>query len=186
MAKYRRYRKYSRRSGTRWAPNIVKISNRNQASPGEFFNAEVLAENPINTNTGVAQTFTVKNCEIAFTIEPDGPSAISELESITVYIMYVPQGMNLTSSYYVDHPEYIMAYKYLGSPGGRIPIVIQQGATSTAETQQFQPIKMKTRLSRKLQTGDRIVLFVQGSNQSESNSYYYNIDGVVRWWSKAN
>ena len=56
---------------------------------------------------------------------------------------------------------------------------------SSGEMQQFQPIRMRTRLSRKLQTGDSVILFVQGSN-SLSSTTSYNIDGIVRWWSKAN
>lgn len=183
MAK-RRYRRFYRRRGNRWAPNIVKISNRNTATSGEFYNLEVLAANPTQENTGVSQTFTVKNFEITFTIEPYAATSYEVLESITAYIMYVPQGMNITSFYYVEHPEYIMAYKYLGSPQGTMAYT--SGSTTTvSEAQQFQPIRIKTRLSRKLQTGDRIILYIQGSNQ-QSNSTQYNIDGIVRWWSKAN
>lgn len=184
MARSTRRKYWKRRFGTRWAPNIVKISNRNDATPGEFYNYEILAENPVQQNTGVSQTFTVKNFEITFTIEPDGSSGGDTLESITAYIMYVPQGMNVTASYYVDHPEYIMAYKYLGSPAGKIPY--GQNPTTYHEAQQYQPIRIRTRLSRKLQTGDKVVLYLQGSNQAAASTYYYNIDGIVRWWSKAN
>lgn len=174
----RRYRRYRRRSG-RWAPNIVKVSSTNTASPGEFSNDEDLAVNPIQVNTGVSQTFTVKNLEISFTIEAsESSAAITNLEAITAYIMYVPQGMVVNSGYYADHPEYIMAYKYIGSPSGD-PVV------SGTRGQQYQPYKIRTRLSRKLQTGDKIILYIQGSNESNGN-LNYNIAGLVRWWSKAN
>lgn len=181
----RRFRRYFKRKVGRWAPNIVKISNTNTATAGEFYNIETLAENPAQTNTGVAQAFTVKNFEITFTIEDQG-TAYADLESITAYIMYVPQGMNVTSSYYAEHPEYIMAYKYLGSPANSIPFGTST-SSSRQEAQQYQPIRIKTRMSRKLQTGDRVILYIQGSNQSYSgNNIQYNIDGIVRWWSKAN
>lgn len=180
MARYRRSRRYRRRSG-RWAPNIVKISALNDAAPGEFFNSEDLALNPPQINTGVSQTFTVKNFEITFTIEPTITQSIQALESITAYIMYVPQGMNVTSGYYAEHPEYIMAYKYLGSPGNYVSPV----SSYVQETQQYQPYRIRTRLSRKLQTGDKIILYIQGSNE-DSSSRQYRIDGLVRWWSKAN
>lgn len=186
MARSTRRKYWKRRSGTRWAPNIVKISNLNHATGGEFFNYENLAVNPLQTNTGVSQTFTVKNFEISFTIEPRG-DANFDIESVTAYIMYVPQGMNITSSYYADHPEYIMAYKYLGSPSGIIPVTSSSGNINGYETQQFQPIKIRTRLSRKLQTGDKIILYIQGSNQNgQGTTVNYTIDGIVRWWSKAN
>lgn len=177
----RRYRRYRRRSG-RWAPNIVKISSLNEASSGEFSNVEDLALNPVQTNTGVAQTFTVKNFEINFTIEGNPSNSGQYLESITAYIMYVPQGMNVTSSYYADHPEYIMAYKYLGSPSIEFPAA---GTVSFAQGQNYQPYRIRTRLSRKLQTGDRVILYIQGSNTSNATTTY-NLDGIVRWWSKAN
>lgn len=181
MARYRRRRSYFRRRSGRWAPNIVKISAQNDALSGEFFNTEDLALNPPQINTGVSQAFTVKNFEITFTIEPTVTQSISALESITAYIMYVPQGMAINSGYYAEHPEYIMAYKYLGSPGNYF-------APSTSyiqETQQYQPYRIRTRLSRKLQTGDRIILYIQGSNE-DTTTRQYRIDGLVRWWSKAN
>ena len=173
----RRYRRYRRRRSGRWAPNIVKISSQVIAASGEFSNAEDLATNPLQTTTGVAQTFTVKNFEITFTLEGLDANAQNQLESITAYIMYVPQGMTITSGYYAQHPEYIMTYKYLGSPS--------TNQSLQPEQQQYQPHRIRTRLSRKLQTGDKIILYIQGSNQSSSTQTYI-INGIVRWWSKAN
>lgn len=174
----RRYRRYRRRSG-KWSSNIVKISSTNIATSGEFSNEEDLAVNPIQVNTGVSQTFTVKNLEITFTIEAQpGSVSLYGLEAITAYIMYVPQGMTVNAGYYADHPEYIMAYKYIGSPAG-------DASTTNVLGQQYQPYKIRSRLSRKLQTGDKIILYIQGSNPGESN-LNYDISGIVRWWSKAN
>lgn len=181
MARYRRRRYYKRKSG-RWSPNIIKVSNQLDATGGEFFNYETLAENPIQTITGVSQAFTVKNFEITFTIEAPTYQANNYLESITAYIMYVPQGMTITSSYYADHPEYIMAYKFLGASTS---LSRDYSSNQIEERQNYQPIRMKTRLSRKLQTGDSVILYIQGSNQSNT-TYQYNLDGIVRWWSKAN
>lgn len=177
MAKARR-RRFRRKSGS-WSPNILKISNLNNASSGEFFNYEDLAVNPVQSNSGVSQTFTVKNIEISFAIEGSiGADTAAYIESVTAYVMYVPQGMNITPGYYAEHPEYIMAYKFLGSP-----TIETTGATVFG--QNYQPFKVKTRLSRKLQSGDKIILFIQGSNENNTISKY-KIDGIVRWWSKAN
>lgn len=177
MARTRRYRRYRRRSG-RWAPNIVKISNTILATPGEFSASEDLATNSVQVNTGVSQTFTVKNVEITFNLE-SGTGSQGYLEALTAYIMFVPQGMTVSSSYYAEHPEYIMAYKYIGSPSSD-----STGGTANYG-QNYQPYRIRTRLSRKLQTGDRIILYVQGSNEN-TNSVNFNIGGIVRWWSKAN
>lgn len=182
----RRYRRRRRRSG-RWAPNIVKISNNIDATAGEWYYAEELALNPIQQSSGVSQTFTAKNFEINFTLE-NGNSfqdqSNQQIESVTAYIMYVPQGMNITSSYYAEHPEYILAYKYLGSPHGLLWYYFGEGPTST-EIQQYQPYRIRSRLSRKLQTGDRIILYLQGSNQATTTRSIL-LNGIIRWWSKAN
>lgn len=178
MAKARR-RRFRRKSG-RWSPNIVKISNTNNATVGEFFNYEDLAVNPVQANSGVSQTFTVKNIEISFTIEGSVGTNTAAIESVTAYVMYVPQGMNITPGYFAEHPEYIMAYKFLGSP-----TIEFTPASGTPVTQQYQPFKVRTRLSRKLQTGDKIILYIQGSNDNNAVTQY-KIDGIVRWWSKAN
>ena len=170
----RRYRRYYRRRSGRWAPNIQKIRDAlGVTGEGEFSGNITLASNPVQTNTSVSQTYTVKNFEISFTIESSNSRF---LENITVYVMYVPQGMTVGDDYYQQHPEYIMAYKYLGSP---------DIADTTAEYQQYQPFKVKSRMARKLQTGDQVVLFVQGTHAS-TESHVLNIDGLVRWWTKAN
>lgn len=180
----RRYRRYRRKSG-RWAPNIVKVANTINTEQGEFFAVEDLALNPIQVSTGVSQAFTVKNFEISFVIETESAGSSNFLEGITAFIMYVPQGMNITANYYAEHPEYIMAYKFLGSPNS--PDIVNDAdgvGLRVQERQQFQPYRMRTRLSRKLQTGDRVILYIQGSNELGLNSF--NINGIVRWWSKAN
>lgn len=173
MAK-RRYRRFKRRTG-RWAPNIVELNNSYTATSGNFYNEIGLATNPAQSSIGVSQIYTVKNFDITFTIES---SSQWSLEGITAYIMFVPQGMLITSEYNTQHPEYILNYKYLGSPTGI-------GTSTSAEVQQFQPFKVRTRLSRKLNTGDRIILFVKGYSEA-SSSITYSLNGIVRWWTKAN
>lgn len=186
----RRSRRYRRKSG-RWAPNIVKISNQYTVGSGEWFATETLAENPVQANTGVSQTFTAKNFEITFTLEvPELLNSYNEfsndIEAVTAFIMFVPQGMQVTSSYYAEHPEYILNYKYLGSPGGRDVAAVAAGNLPAYGNQQYQPYKIRSRLSRKLQTGDRIILYLQGSNENDSLNRIVSISGIIRWWSKAN
>lgn len=180
MARYRRYRKYSRRSTGKWAPNITKIRDSISCSTGEWSDNTVLTSNPVQLQTTVSQTYTVKNFEITFTIEAGSANSVNTLEGITAYVMFVPQGMNVTNDYYLQHPEYILNYKYLGSPSTR-----QGSETTYVETQQFQPFRLRTRLSRKLQTGDSIILYFNGVNTSTDNQTLY-VDGLVRWWTKAN
>ena len=144
MAKYRRYKNYIRRYRSRWCPNIQEIPTTSIVATANstFFQTFTLAFNPAQVTTSVSQVFTVKNVEVNFYIDTSA-SQHASLEDITAYIMYLPQGMNITPDYNVNHPEYIMAYKYLGSP------------TNETSSQQYQPTRVKSRLSRKLQTGDK-------------------------------
>lgn len=171
----RRYRRYRRRSG-RWSANIQEVSNLVGAPPGQFYTNETILLNPPQSPSLVTQTYTVKNIEISFNIDNESNSSgsLQSIEAISAYIMYVPQGMTVTIDYNLQHPEYIMAYKYLGSPAYDF------------NGQQYQPFKVRTRLARKLQSGDNVVLFLKGINQSGTDTIPLRISGLVRWWTKAN
>lgn len=179
MPRYsRRFRRYRRRSA-KWAANLQEINTTTIQAPAQqqFFTSFVLAFNPTQLNTSVSQVFTVKNLEVNFYIDcaTDAPN----LEDITAYIMFVPQGMPIGLSYNLEHPEYIMAYKYLGSPSHDSSI---NGGNNG---QNYQPTRVKTRLSRKLQSGDNVILFVKGSNLGTADKAF-DVHGLVRWWTKAN
>lgn len=171
MARYRRTRRYRKRS--RWAANIVDlepVANILAAGPGYASNTATLVTNPIQNNGTTSTVYTVKNVEGTFTIETSDNDILTE--GFTVYLMYVSQGMNVGPAYNTQHPEYIMAYKFYGSP-------------SPESGQQYQPIRIKSRLARKLQTGDSIVLFIKAYNEA-STARTYTLQGVIRWWTKSN
>lgn len=180
MARYRRRRYFKRRSG-HWSANIQEVGNTISATPGEWSASEPIMANPNQVNTFVSQTYTIKNVEISFNIDEETTNAYNFLEGITAYIMFVPQGMTVTNDYNLQHPEYIMAYKYLGSP-----TMERTASTVNSGGQQYQPVKVRTRLARKLQTGDSVILFIKGVNQDNNNSYILRVSGVIRWWTKAN
>lgn len=185
MARYRKRRFYKRKTG-RWSANIQEIGNLISAGPEDWFHTESIMSNPTQQPTYVSQTYTVKNVEINFTLEHEDQNVNGiYLEAITAYIMYVPQGMTVTKEYNLQHPEYIMAYKYLGSPVNEYNAQIQQAPIYIANGQNYQPFRVKTRLSRKLQTGDSVILFLKGNNQTQNN-ITCRLTGVIRWWTKAN
>lgn len=170
MAKYRR-RRFRRRTG-RWSSNIQKIHLTGAAPAAvEFGDVAVIAQNPGQSNSSVSQTYTVKNIEISGILEASSGSA--DIEEISYYIMYVPEGYPVNQALPFNHPEWIMAYKYIGQ---------SYNSTSSNFTQ---PPRVKTRLARKLNTGDSIVFIYNGMNRSISDvSVKFN--GLVRWWTKAN
>lgn len=176
MARTKRTRRF-RKTG-RWSANIQELNNVSIATEeGIWSGTSVLATNPNQSVLGVSQVYTVKNFEVNFTIESDN---YTQLEAITAYIMFVPQGMNVSPTYNLEHPEYIMNYKYLGSPNGG-----NKTQASTVELQQYQPIRVRTRMARKLNTGDSVILFVKGLSET-SDVTTLNLSGLVRWWTKAN
>lgn len=177
MAKYRRYRKYSRRAHAKYSPNIQEIGTTSifaQAST-TFFQSFTLSFNPTQVNTAVSQIYTVKRIECSFYIDSDSTNPIGPIEDVAAYIMFVPQGMTVTANYNLQHPEYIMAYKFLGGPA--------EDSQSTG--QQYQPYRVNTRLSRKLNSGDSVILFIKGNNTSSTN-VSFDFHGLIRWWTKAN
>lgn len=167
------YRRRFRKSSGRWSSNIQDIppiENTLLAGPGYSSNTTTLVTNPVQSSITTSTVYTVKNVEGTFTIESENNDLL--VEGFTAYLMFVPQGMNVNSDYNVQHPEYIMAYKFYGSP-------------TPDAGQQYQPIRIKSRLARKLQTGDSIVLFIKAYNQASSDRTY-TLQGLVRWWTKSN
>lgn len=162
----RRYRKKGR-----WSSNIKNVNTTSiQAIPGEFFGYFTLTSNPPQTDNTVSQQYTIKNVEFSFQIETQ---LDYQIENIVVYIMYLPQGFVITNNLVNEHPEWIMAYRYLGAPD------------NTDLTNYRYPRKIKTRLSRRLQTGDSIILYLSGYNKNTSNIQVV-FHGLIRWWTKAN
>lgn len=169
MAKYvRRYRRY-RKTG-RWSTNISRIATTDPALQGPFANSITIAQNNTSTSSStISQTFTVKNVEVSGILEAQG-----NIDNIEYYIMYVPQGYAIGTNLPFEHPEWIMAYKFVGKNS------YPNYADSAA-----QPVKVKTRLSRKLNTGDSLIFFYCGINNNNV-SVPINMQALVRWWTKAN
>lgn len=172
MAK-RRYRRRYRSKG-RWSSNISRIRMTGTALPAQIFgDTFTIAQNPVQSSTTVSQQYTVKNIEITGELESNNV----EIEDVTYYIMYVPEGYPIDLNLPYNHPEWIMAYKYIGQSGS--------SGGNTAGTF-YQPPKVKTRLSRRLNTGDSIIFLYSGFNNSETATPNIKFSGLVRWWTKAN
>ena len=176
MARKNYRRRYYRRKG-RWSVNIKDINDDQQLVHGTVNGNSVdLCLNPLQTDITVSQQYTVKNIELSVFLEIPSETttngAANYVEDVQHYIMYVPQGMNLTTDYNIEHPEYIMAYYYQGN--------------STSDTLGLgYKLKIKTRMARRLQTGDRIIYFWKARNTTTIN-LGVSVRGLVRWWTKAN
>lgn len=183
MAKSKK-RIYKRKSG-RWSSNIQTLVNITvpTAANSTFFSYRELATNPIQESNKVSQKYTVKNIELTYEIDASDANSQRFLESLITYIMYVPEGYTITETLPNLHPEWIMAYRFLGSPN----VELSSGTLSQALAigPGRNPVRIKTRLARRLNTGDKIILLITGINtDSSQRSFEYN--GIVRWWTKAN
>lgn len=179
MARYRRYRKYSRRRHI-WSSRITNLSGSQSAGAGQQFVIYYnLCQNPAQTNTTISQKYTVKNVHLQLNFNNDTTSTNQTLKNFQAFICYIPQGYVPTgvpgqyADVPYDHPEWIMAHRYLGTPGSN---------TSSGWNSTF---TLRSRLARKLDTGDRVVVIILGNNTSTA-SYTVNYSGVVKYVTKSN
>ena len=145
----RRYRRYTKKRTGKWSSNIGLINSDISIPVGEFYTTVDMCTNPPQSTTAVSQQYTVKNTEFSYKIELNNIDENRDLELLQMYIMYIPQGFTVSMNTVNQHPEWIMAYQFIGN------------ADSDA-IQRYQPRKIKTRLARRLQTGDSIQLISFG------------------------
>ena len=178
MARYRRRRFYKRR--THYSPNITRIgpSSFNIPAQSRDIGIVTLIENQVYDPARSNNIITVKNPELS--IEFESPS--NYIESCTAYLLFIPEGYTVNLDTPIQHPEWIMAYKYFGSPNYDTNTYVNDTRTETTKYIN----KIKTRLSRKLNTGDRIVLLVEGTNADTANQHRMEYQGLCRWFTKAN
>ena len=181
MARRRRSRRSYRKG--RWSANIKQIAYQDTTdlNDGQFFSSLTICANPVQSDNTVSQQYTVKNIQLALTVETNQLNIIEYIENLCGYIIYVPQGMTITSDYPFQHPEYIMAYKFYGSPA---PEYSGNGATNMYS--KVYPLRVRTRLARRLQTGDSVVFMLTGRGEVNTEAKDLQINGLVRWWTKAN
>lgn len=186
----RRYRQRSYRRRGRWSANIKNISNIYNIGSGTFYASLDLCTNPAQTDTTVSQQFTVKNTEFSFEIEVGNNSATQGsnstaqvLENLAGYIMFLPQGYTINENLPYTHPEWIMSYRFYGSPSRETEV----DGTAILYNSYAKVYKIRTRLSRRLQTGDKIIFLLTGSNETINNlTVTTQVHGIARWWTKAN
>lgn len=161
----------------KWSPNINEFSSEvTFGINGVTVFDTTICTNPAQNNTSVPQTFTVKNFEITFYCEGDA-TGVSEIDDLCAYVMFIPQGYQITNDINIQHPEWILNYKFIGSP------YIE---ARTSQTFNYTiPHRVRSRLSRKLNTGDKVVLILKGTNKN-FDERTVQFHGLMRWWTKAN
>lgn len=181
MARTRRSRRYYRRNRKSWSSRITEFSG-SQSAAQKYIIYQNICSNPSQDNLTVSNLYTVKNIDCQFELScPDANMSLPEVENLQFYVMYVPQGYiptGVPSAYAglpFDHPEWIMAHRFVGSP------------TSDAN-QIIKSYKIKTRLARKLDTGDRVILLILGDNVHSPQNVAFTLayQGLVKYVTRAN
>lgn len=116
---------------------------------------------------------TVKNFATSLICELPGSTAgTTSVDNVGYYIMFVPEGYTPAVNFPYIHPEWILNYSYVGTPlPGNMPVGFN--------------IRKTTRRLRKLKPGDKIVLFVLGTNNGTGDSSMV-ISGLIKYFSKRN
>ena len=181
MAKYYRTRKYSRSYRRKsWSSRITNIRGSQSAAANQniviYYD---LCKNPDQSESSVSNKFTVKNIHLQLDLAyyQSANSSPEYIENLQAYIVYIPQGYaGEAPSDYANipfaHPEWIMTYRYIGS--------------CQPDTPSYPALRMFSRLSRKLDTGDRVTLIILGNNTSTSVSSGITYQGLVKYNTKAN
>lgn len=89
------------------------------------------------------------------------------------YILFVPQGVSVSGTLITNHPEWILAAKSIGSTY----------ATDTTKVS-LETLNMSSRMKRNLNSGDKVVLYLQMIGDVVPNGIMVN--GLVRYWTCAN
>lgn len=183
MARTRRYRRYYKKG--KWSSNIKAIGPNSfniQPQSTDVVVHTLVVNPPYESNSSYPvgnNIMRVKNVEVSAELETPISSGSTNrfIECCTLYLMYVPEGYAVTKDTPIQHPEWIMAYQFIGSPN--------------TEDEDHSYVnnnvkRIKSRLSRNLNTGDRIVFVISAFNESTQNTHQLIYSGLVRWWTKAN
>lgn len=178
MAKYYYKKRYYRKRKGIWSTRISNITGSQLVSSNSdaiiYYN---LCQNPSQTDSTVSNKYTVKNVNLQLELSVDSGSQ-GDLENFQAYIVYIPQGYiptGVPSAYGTlpfDHPEWIMTHRFIGQAQGDV-------------NNYYPPLKITSRLARKLDTGDRVVLIILGHNQGGSSTTI-QYRGLVKYNTKAN
>lgn len=183
MARYYRGRTRTivRAPKKKWGSNMIGVdllvSNTEQATSNGY-HAVTLAANKSEVNAPTPVIVKTGNFKLQGDLRYVGSGSGAGASNATLYIVFVPQGMEPTN--YVsatalvnNHPEWIMAWRYLESS-----IVV---GTQVVDTNRF---SVSSRLKRNLNSGDSIFAILVVSNLPPGHQC--GVQGMCQFWTCAN
>lgn len=171
MPRYYR-RRYTRvvRPKKKWASCIAIWKGFSLTNPF----VSTLAANNVQSGTPTPGILKVGNFKVSADMMARFSENINTSLVATIYILFVPEGIEdaQVPNLPTQHPEYIMATKVSGGD-------IQQGAIFSLDT-----VNVSSRMKRNLNSGDRIVLFMDFSSTTAPQNVF--LTGNVRYWCCSN
>jgi len=136
-------------------------------STGIIADSHDLITVPNDNDAEIPRSMLVGNSQLTTTIEAGLNSDM--INDLVVALMRVPKDTTVQSNFIDAHPEWVLAYKYIGSPIG------------TNDAQQFQPIRIRSSKKIRLYTGDSIKLVAQYTKAVTTTSQVaFNVHGEIR------
>lgn len=171
MPRYYR-RRYTRviKPKKKWASCIATWNRTDVVNPY----VTTLATNSVQSGTPTPSILKVGNFKITADLIANFGETGSANIIATIYILFVPEGIidSQIKNIPTQHPEYIMATKVSGSS-------FQTGSSFALDT-----VNVSTRLKRNLNSGDRVVMFIDFASTMYPTSV--TISGNVRYWACSN
>jgi hypothetical protein len=161
-----------------WCPNFFKINYGDNvpAANGTFTASHIVAFNTEESGTTFPRKVRIRNVDLTANLETMATTS-SAFDNVTVAFMKIPQGFsvdNTSDATLVKHPEWVLAYKYIGSP------------VVTSESQQYQPIRIRSNKSITLYPGDGLYLVVTGTKAATQSVATIYTNGLVKYFTRVN
>jgi hypothetical protein len=130
---------------------------------------DLITVDPELVGESYPRSLLVGGVKLSFQVDA-GNNVLGAVTAIEAAVMKIPAGFSASFSdapadLITSHPEWIYSYKFVGR------------ASDSSQGQQYQPIRMESRRTKRLFTGDRLVLAVAGYRTGVAVNL--NVNGVV-------
>lgn len=168
MARTKRISSRYSRSTPKWASHFIRdyLENTSEYSGNFDFTMNICA-NSLDNTTPAPSIIKVKNFKCC--VDLIQPTAHPNLQALVMALCYVPEGYNPNGELMKQHPEWIITWKGIDLSSG--------SATGT------QVMYLNSKMSRNLNSGDRIMLIISGVGNKQAT---YKFAMYCQYVSRAN
>lgn len=178
MARYyrRRYRTIVRAPKKKWASNIQQEIIQTTGTATKQYGVKTLVQNSSELSSPTPVILKTGNIKIQGDYRVLASTTQGHTD-VSLYVMFVPQGFGITEAAAAEaivsnHPEWIMAWKYLG--------VNQVSSTKVENCDSF---SFSSRLKRNLNSGDTIQLICIARGYDMTG---VSVNYAAQYWTCAN